>query len=134
MQDIFAARVMSTDLWTVSPDTLVEEAAGEMLANEISSLVVIDDEGHLEGILTTTDFVRIVSERHPKAETPVSAYMSTDVTTAHAQEPIREVADAMLDGGFHHVPVVGDTEGVIGMVTTTDLAAYLSHGQKRKIV
>lgn len=134
MQDIFAARVMSTDLRTVSPDTLVEEAAGKMLANEISSLVVVDDEGHLEGILTTTDFVRIVAERHPKAETPVSAYMSTDVTTAYAQEPIQAVADAMLDGGFHHVPVVDDTEGVIGMVTTTDLAAYLSHGQKRKIV
>lgn len=134
MQDIFAARVMSTDLRTVSPDTLVEEAAGKMLANEISSLVVVDDEGHLEGILTTTDFVRIVAERHPKAETPVSAYMSTDVTTANAQEPIEKVADAMINGGFHHVPVVDDTEGVIGMVTTTDLAAYLSHVQKRKIV
>ncbi len=134
MQDIFAARVMSTDLRTVSPDTLVEEAAGEMLANEIGSLVVVDDEEHLEGILTTTDFVRIVAERHPKAETPVSAYMSTDVTTASAQEPIQAVADAMLDGGFHHVPVVDDTERLIGMVTTTDLAAYLSHVQKRKVV
>lgn len=134
MQDIFAARVMSTDLRTVSPTTLVEEAAGEMLANEIGSLVVVDDEDHLVGILTTTDFARIVAERHPKAETPVSAYMSTDVTTASAQEPIQEVADAMLDGGFHHVPVVDDTERLIGMVTTTDLAAYLSHVQKRKVV
>lgn len=126
MQDIFVARIMSTDLRTVTPDALVEDAAREMLANDVGSLVVVDGEGHLEGILTTTDFVRIVAERDPKDRTPVSAYMSTDVTTATAQDPIRAVADAMVDGGFHHVPVVDEAAGVIGMVTTTDLAAYLS--------
>lgn len=134
MQDVFVARIMSTDLHTVSPDTLVEDAAGEILANGIGSLVVVDGDGHLAGILTTTDFVRVVAESRPKAETAVSAYMTTEVTTATAQDPIREVADAMLEGGFHHVPVVDDREGVIGMVTTTDLAAYLSHVRKPTVV
>jgi CBS domain-containing protein len=46
----------------------------------------------LEGILTTTDFVNIVAESHPKAETSVSRYMSTDVVTASAQDGIRDAA------------------------------------------
>lgn len=129
MDDIFAARVMSTDLHAVTPDTLVEEAAQLMLAEDISSVVVVDEAGHLEGILTTTDFVRIVAERKPKDRTPVSAYMSTDLVTADAQDTIQAVADAMVAGGIHHMPIVDDTEGVIGIVTTTDLAAYLSHVQ-----
>jgi CBS domain-containing protein len=126
MDDIFVARIMSTDLETVTPDTLVEEAASLMLDNDIGSVMVVDDEGHLEGILTTTDFVDIVAQSHPKAETAVSRYMSTELITASAQDAIREVADMMITYGIHHVPIVDDTEGLIGIVTTSDLAAYLA--------
>lgn len=129
MDDIFVGRVMSSGLHTVSPDTLVEEAAQLMLEEDIGSVVVVDDDNQLQGIVTTTDFVEIVSQSHPKAETAVSRYMTTDVVTTGAQESIRDVADMMLEHGFHHVPVVDDEEGLIGMVTTTDLAAYISHIQ-----
>jgi CBS domain-containing protein len=117
---------MSTDLLTVSPDTLVEDAAKLLLDNAVSSLLVVDGDNRLRGILTTTDFVTIVSKSQPKAETTVSRYMTTDVVTTTAQERIRDVAATMLDRGFHHMPVVDETEGVIGMVSTTDLAAYVS--------
>lgn len=128
MDDVFAGQLMSSDLHTVSPDTLVEEAAQTMLDNEIGSVLVVDD-GQLKGILTTTDFVDIVAKSHPKAETAVSRYMTTDLVTASVQDPVQEVADRMITYGIHHVPVVDDEEGLIGMVTTTDLAAYLSDVQ-----
>ncbi|MXV61730.1 CBS domain-containing protein [Natronorubrum sp. JWXQ-INN-674] len=126
MDDIFVARIMSPSLHTVSPDTLVEDAAQSMLENKIGSVVVTDDDNQLEGILTTTDFVRIVAERKPKDQTPVSTYMTEDVITASAQDSIRDAADVMVEHGFHHLPVVDEDEGVIGMVTTSDLASYLS--------
>lgn len=129
MDDLFVGQLMSTTLHTVTPDALVEDAARMMLDNDIGSVIVVGEGNCLEGILTTTDYVRIVAERHPKDETPVSAYMSTDVVTASAQEAIRDVADAMVEHGFHHVPVVSNPDGVIGIVTTSDLAAYLSHVQ-----
>lgn len=130
MDDIFVARLMTTDLQTVDRDTLVEDAANRMQDNGIGSLVVVDDDGHLAGILTTTDFVDIVARSKPKAETTVERYMTTDVVTTHAQASIREVADVMLEHGFHHLPVVDDEEGVIGMISTTDLAAYISTVQR----
>lgn len=126
MDDIFVARVMSSDLVTVGPDTLVEDAGQRMLENGISSLVVVDDDGQLEGILTTTDFVTIVAESFPKAETSVSRYMTTDVVTVSPQQPITDVAALMLEREVHHLPVVDDDEGVVGIVTTTDLAGYLT--------
>src|SRR6056297_1889406 len=129
MDDIFVGRVMSSSLHTVRPDTLVEDAAQILLEEDIGSVVVVDEDNQLEGILTRTDFVTIVSESHPKAETSVSRYMTTDVTTTTAQESIRDVADTMLEEGFHHMPVVDEEEGLIGMVTTTDLAAYISQVQ-----
>lgn len=126
MEDIIVGRVMSSGIYTVSPDTLVEDAAQVMLENDIGSVVVVDEDDGLEGILTTTDFVRIVSQSHPKAETTVQRYMTTDVVTTNVQESIQDVADRMLEHGFHHMPVVDETEGVVGMITTTDLAAYIS--------
>jgi CBS domain-containing protein len=129
MKDIFVARVMSTDIVTVRPDTLVEKAAQLMLDREISSLVVVDERGHLEGIVTTTDFVDIVARSQPKAETTVERYMSTDVATTTAQASIVDVADEMVDRDIHHMPVVDDEAGVIGMLSTADLTGYISSVQ-----
>lgn len=126
MDDIFVARVMSSDVTTVTPETLVETAAGTMLDEEIGSVVVVDD-GDVRGILTSTDFVQIVAERKPKDQTPVERYMSEELVTASAQDSIREIADLMTENGFHHVPVVDDEEGLIGLVSTSDLTAYLSN-------
>jgi CBS domain-containing protein len=126
MDDIFVARLMNSDLQTVGPDTLVEDAARQMQEQGIGSLVVVDDEGRLVGILTTTDFVDIVARSKPKAQTTVERYMTTDVITTGAQTSIQAAADVMLDHGFHHLPVVDEEGGVIGMISTTDLAAYLS--------
>jgi len=126
IDDIFVAQLMTSDLMTVTPDTLVEEAADIMLDQTIGSVVVVNEEGEIEGILTRTDFVAIVAGQKPKDQTPVSKYMTSNVITAEAGESIRTVADRMVNHGIHHMPVVDDEEGVIGIITTTDLTGYLS--------
>ncbi|WP_232701555.1 CBS domain-containing protein [Halobacterium wangiae] len=125
MDDIFVGQLMSDDLHTVSKDTLVADAADLMLEHGIGSLIVVDEDDHLEGILTTTDFVDIVAKSKPKAETTVERYMTTDVITTSVQDSIRDVADAMVEHGFHHMPVVDD-DTVIGIITTKDLTSYIS--------
>ena len=127
MDDIFVGQLMSDDLYTATKDTLVEDAAETMLSEGIGSLVVVDDDGKLEGILTTTDFVDIVAKSKPKAETTVERYMTTDVRTAAVGDSIQGVADAMMEHGFHHMPVVDSDDGtVVGLISTADLTAYIS--------
>lgn len=126
MEDIFVARIMSSTVHTVSPDTLVEEAAQLMLEENIGSVVVVDEADRLEGILTSTDFVRIVAERQPKDRTPVSAYMTPEVITADPQDNVQAVADRLITYSIHHMPVVSDDDVVLGMVTTTDVTNYVS--------
>ncbi|WP_066412341.1 CBS domain-containing protein [Halorubrum aethiopicum] len=125
IEDVFVARLMTTDLHTVTPDTLVEDAAAVLLDNDISSALVVED-GRLVGILTTTDFVEIVAKSQPKAETTVERYMTSDPITADAQDAVSAVAATMIDHGFHHVPVVDDEGTPIGIITTSDFAAYVS--------
>ena len=127
MDDLFVGQLMTTPVETAGRHTPTATAAQHMRSNDIGSLLVTDPSGRLEGIVTATDFVTLAAN-----ETPVSTIgdlMSTDLTTTTAQTEIRDVADLIVEHGFHHVPVV-DTDGhAIGIITTTDFAAYLSHIQ-----
>jgi len=134
MDDIFVARLMTTDVHTVTPDTLVEDAARDLIENEIGSLAVVDGEGRVAGILTSTDFVHIVAESKPKAETTVQRYMTTTVVTGDAQDSIAEAAQTMLTNGIHHLPIADDDGHLVGMLSTTDLAAYLSEEERPRRV
>jgi CBS domain-containing protein len=126
IDDIFVGQLMSTGLYSVSPDTLVEDAAQTLLDNHIGSLVVLDDSDRLLGILTSTDFVTIVAESEPKAKTTVDRYMTDEVITVSADDPIRDAADTLITYDIHHLPVVDDANRAIGMLSTTDLTAYVS--------
>jgi CBS domain-containing protein len=126
MEDIFVARLMTGDLITADPDTFVEEAAHTLLDNQIGSIVITDGDDELAGILTNTDFIRIVAESKPKAKTTVERYMTTEVETVDAQDHIQVAADTMIREGISHLPVVDEDGVVIGIITKTDLTAYLS--------
>lgn len=130
MEDIFVGRLMTEGVITVTPDTPVETAASILLEESIGSLVVVDENDQLVGILTSTDFVRIVKESEPKAQTMVSRYMTEDVLTTTAQESIRDAADNLLEKSIHHLPVVDEESRVIGILSTTDLTAYISDVQQ----
>ncbi|WP_137286409.1 CBS domain-containing protein [Halorussus salinisoli] len=129
MEDIFVGRLMSSPVETVSPDTEVHVAAEKMLDEGIGSVIVTGEDGQLEGILTATDFVHIAAEQRWASDATVETYMTTDVTTTDANAEVRNIADLMIEEGFHHVPVVDETEGVVGIITTTDITAYMSHVQ-----
>ncbi len=126
MDDIFVGQLMTSPVQTVGPETPVHEAAALMRTQDIGSLIVVGTDDHPEGILTSTDFVQLVADRASTDETLVEEYMNTVTETATADESLEDAADRMMENGIHHLPVVEADEGVIGIVTTTDLTAYLS--------
>lgn len=129
MDDIFVGSLMSSPVHTVGVDTSLRDAGEMLLEHDIGSTIVVDDTNRLEGILTATDFIRVVAEETREPNSTVAVSMSTDVITTTANESIRTVADVMIEHGFHHVPVVDEIDEVIGIITTTDLTAYLSNRQ-----
>lgn len=126
MEDMFVGRLMSSGVVTVQPGTSVQEAAELLMDKEIGSLVVVDENTRLKGILTSTDFVKIVAENQPKDDSSVMEYMTTEVVTATAQDSIQDAADRLITYDIHHLPVVDQEDHVVGMLSTTDLTAYIS--------
>lgn len=128
MDDVFVGRLMSSPVETIEPTASMRTAAEQMADAEIGSLLITADDGTLVGILTATDFIRHTAAGDEEAI--VEDWMSTELTTTTAQTNIRDAADLMIDHGFHHIPVVDADEHVVGIVTTTDLTAYLSRLRK----
>lgn len=126
MDDVFVGSLMSTPVRTVGPEESVQSAARSLRDRGIGSLVVLDDSEQLLGILTATDVVRLAAEGADATSQSVAEYMSSDVVTTTINTPVREVADLIVAEGFHHLPVVDGEGGVIGILTTTDLTAYVS--------
>ncbi len=126
MDDAFAGQVMTEPVLTIETDTPIGEAAEAMLASDIKSVVAIDADCRPEGILTSTDFVRLTAERGDPDAATVADHMTTDIVTTAADAAVPDVAETMLAEGISHVPVVDEDEQVMGILTSTDMASYVS--------
>ncbi len=115
-----ASEVMNTRLVKVRPDASLSEAARLMLSLDIGSLLVMDGD-KLEGILTKSDFIRLVTKR--KEGRQVSDIMSKPVTTADPEAELTEIANVMRLKRIRHIPVVSAGK-VVGLVTDFDIACY----------
>jgi CBS domain-containing protein len=102
-----------------SPSTSIRAAAGLMARERISSVLVPHPEGL--GILTDRDLRSKVVALGRDPEDPVSEVMTATATTIPASAMVGEAVLAMLEGGFHHVPVTDRKGDPIGVVTDTDL-------------
>ena len=61
LKQVAVKEAMSAEIQTTTPDTLVADAARLMIERKIGCLPVIEN-GRLVGIVTETDFVRLVAE------------------------------------------------------------------------
>ena len=119
-------QLMTTDLVTVSPGTDVEAAAGTILEKEAGSLVALDDDGAMSGILTCTDLTALVSDGTLPTDATVGDYMTEDVTSTEPKESIQDAAVKMITQQIQHLPVIDEGE-VVGMLSTTDLTSHLTY-------
>ncbi|WP_411966877.1 cyclic nucleotide-binding/CBS domain-containing protein [Haloferax sp. YSSS75] len=120
-------RLMTSGVLTVAADTTVVDAAARMLAEGVGSLVVVDERDESIGMFTNTDLAEFVSEGEFEADATVAAYMTKDVVTIGVQSSLTEAAAKMIRHDVHHLPVVGDGDSIVGMLSTMDLTTHYSY-------
>jgi CBS domain-containing protein len=139
-----AKDVMVSPVVTISEEASLEEAARRMLENRVGSLLVVDQEGRLVGIVTETDFLKergipFSTFRAPlllgrfldgdglervfqeARSTRVSEIMTRPVHRVQPEAPLREVLDLMLTYDINHVPVVDEEGRPVGIISRFDL-------------
>ena len=108
---------MTEHVLTITPGRTLRDAARFMSEHNVGAAVVLDPEQPGPGILSERDVVRSLGAgQDPDSET-VADHLTSRATFADADWGLEEAADAMAEGGFRHLVVVGegDVEGIISM-------------------
>jgi CBS domain-containing protein len=108
-------------VFTVTPDTLVSDAAKVLAEKRIGTVVVSEDGKSADGILSERDIVRELATRGGAClQDSVATYMTRELVTCGVASMADEVLAKMTEGRFRHMPVVED--GVlVGLVTLGDV-------------
>lgn len=110
------------------PHTTLMDAARQMVAEDISAMVVVDSQGGLAGIFTRTDMLRAYRGAKSLAECCVGSHMSRDVITVTSGDSLDEVADMLTSRHIHRVVVVRQEDGrarPIAVISDADLVYHL---------
>jgi signal-transduction protein with cAMP-binding, CBS, and nucleotidyltransferase domain len=118
---------MSEQLETVNFSNTAQESAIKMSDRNVSSLVVLDDNGRAIGIITERDLVRRVCTREvPSNSVNVENVISSPVKTVSPETSIDEVADVMVSNKVRHIVIVDNNQKKpVGIISATDIVAYV---------
>jgi len=115
------SEVMTRDVATVQANQTAQEAANFMLTGDAGSIPVTDGD-KLIGMITDRDIaVRGVAKGHGP-DTPVRDLMTSGLICAREDDDIDEVAAKMSEAQVRRLPVIDDSENLVGIVSLGDLA------------
>lgn len=133
--DRMVGEVMHRGVLTCRRETPIQDVARNMAENDVSALVVVNDEGHLIGLISRTDLVNArLYEQYWKHWRGVTAghIMVTDVVAVHVGDSMQEASRLMMERHIHRVVVVEEAgEGVkpIGIVSVTDVVRDIARAE-----
>jgi CBS domain-containing protein len=108
-------------VFIVTPGTSVAQLSQQLSARRIGSMLVLDVEGSVAGIVSERDLVRALASHGAKAmELEARQVMTRDVVTCDPDDSIDQVMQTMTSGRFRHLPVVRRGE-LLGLVSIGDV-------------
>jgi CBS domain-containing protein len=110
--------LMSTALLYLHERDSLEQAHLSMRAAGVRHIPVVDSGRRVVGILSDRDILRAMAE--DTLDRPVSAAMTREVRTVRPDTPAHEAARVLLEHKIGSLPVVGDDEQLVGIITETD--------------
>ena len=117
--------LMSTNIETVGISATAHDVAKRMKDREVSSLIVTES-GKSIGIVTERDLVRRVCATDARSkDVPVKQIMSSPIFRIDPFSSAEVAADNMIRNKIRHLLVEDENGKPLGMITLTDLAAFM---------
>ena len=118
---------------SIAADASVFDAIKTMADESIGSLVVLDENGGLAGIVTERDYARkVIVKGRSSRDTRVADIMTADVLTTSCDNTLNSCMETMTEKKLRHLPVVEDGR-VIAMISIGDLVQAIIADQKEEI-
>jgi hypothetical protein len=115
--------VMSRNIITIRQDQALRDAARIFAERRIRALPVIDDDGRIVGLITSSEVARAFYEGNLNAR--VSDYMRRDVPTIDKDDDLYDAMRLMMVHRIGRLIVVSNGKP-LGIITRTDILNYLA--------
>jgi len=116
------AMLIRREVPTVKPGDDLRKVVRAMLRMDYRRVVVVDDEGHVQGILTVGDIVRRYLAKNEKLrDVTIENYYQKYTGVVWQGTPIKAALRALLLCNAMAIPVIDDDGNLVGMVDETDL-------------
>ena len=127
-----AKEIMTTSVISLSPDTDIFDAIEVLTSRKISGAPVLDEEGHLAGVLSEKDCLRVLAGESffEGMGGHVSDFMTAEVTTVTPETDIFSIAGIFLSNAYRRVPVC-DGPRLVGIISRRDVLTGISTMQKQ---
>jgi CBS domain-containing protein len=104
---------------------LVSEAVAKMAELNYGSVIIVNEDGTLAGIVTERDILkRLVNEGRDARQTALSDIMTRKLRVARLDDDIIDWMRTMSTERFRRLPVVDEANRPIAILTQTDFVAY----------
>lgn len=120
-----ANELMTQNPSCVTPETSAEEAARLMEREDVGSLPVVEsrDSMRLVGIVTDRDLALRVIGRGESGNTKIGNVMSSgNLASVRPEDNLDKVERLMSEHQVRRIPVVDDSNRIVGMIAQADLA------------
>ena len=128
LQELTVLDAKRYGVYTCRGQATLHEAARRMVDEDVSALVVVDDDGYLQGVLTHTDLLRAASIVPAWRDQLVETFMTRNVVTMAPEATLADVTQRLLEHCIHRVVVVRDEEGrarPVGVLASSDIVYHL---------
>lgn len=106
---------------TVSPSATIREAMALFLRHSVGSLLVLDNDGEVLGIVTERDIFRLAFEHEGRIMgIPVDAVMTRNLIIALPHDTVDYLKSLITENRIRHLPVI-DQGKLAGIISIGDI-------------
>ncbi|MCR9120908.1 MAG: CBS domain-containing protein [Phyllobacteriaceae bacterium] len=110
---------------TTTADATVAEAVAAMSERNYGSVVVVDGDSKVVGMVTERDIMkRLVNAKLDAAKTKVADIMTSDVRVAKENDDLQDWLRIMSNDRFRRLPIVDESGKLVSIMTQGDFVSY----------
>ena len=149
LKNVKVEALMTRQMVTVMADDSVKDLAGTLLEHGLSTIPVVNSHGKCIGIISRKDLTELFLQEDVElsrlletdrlslewfnqlAETTeqrsVKELMTDNVSVINTQARLADVCREMVRNRVHHLPVVDDSDKVVGIVSSFDIVDAIAN-------
>ncbi|HOJ71576.1 MAG TPA: CBS domain-containing protein [Syntrophorhabdaceae bacterium] len=118
-----------SNVWTISSQAIVYRALEMMSDKGVGALIVVDEQGKVEGIITERDYARkVILQGKSSKETYVKDIMTKELFVVNPSTTLEECMGLMTEKRIRHLPVM-DGGKLVGIISIGDVLKAIIEAQ-----